>query len=49
MERSALELAFFGGYTCTEVAAMLDLPLGTPKTCVCDGLTRLRHTLRLTS
>ncbi len=45
VQREAVELAFFGGLTHTQVAGRLELPVGTAKTRIRDGLLRLRDTM----
>lgn len=45
IQREALKLAYFGGYTHAEVARLLNLPLGTVKTRVRDGLIGLRNVM----
>jgi RNA polymerase sigma-70 factor, ECF subfamily len=44
-ERQAIELAYFGGYTYRETAALLGEPEGTVKSRIKSALTRLQSTL----
>ncbi|MGM1018157.1 MAG: ECF RNA polymerase sigma factor SigK [Actinomycetota bacterium] len=48
-QRETIVLAYYGGYSQSEISALLGAPLGTIKTRMRDGLTRLRMAMGVTA
>lgn len=48
LQREAVVLAYYGGYTHSEMSQMLRIPIGTVKTRLRDGMIRLRDELGVT-
>jgi RNA polymerase sigma-70 factor (ECF subfamily) len=49
LQREAVTLAFYGGYTHGQISELLGVPLGTVKTRIRDGLIRMRDGLGVTA
>ena len=48
-QRQAVKFAYYGGYSHSEMAEMLGVPIGTVKTRLRDGMIRLRDEMGVTS